>query len=262
MLNKNNFIKYNKTAWDKQVENKNKWTIPVSTEIINEAQKGNWEVVLTPIKPVPKEWFPDLRNKKILCLASAGGQQAPIFSAAGADVAVFDLSTNQLKQDRLVAKREKLNIKTICGNMDVNFPFKDDLFDLIFNPISNCFISDVKNLWRECNRVLKKGGVLITGFCNPLLYLFNPYDPDKETLLNISCKIPYSDFNYLTPELIDKYIERGIPFEFGHSLEDQIGGQIKAGFVINGFYEDRFQENEHPVSEYIDVFIATRAVKL
>ncbi len=262
MLNQNNFIKFNRAAWDKQVDNKNKWTIPVNHETIEEARKGKWEVVLTPIKTVPRNWFPEMKNKNILCLASAGGQQAPVFASAGANVTLFDLSKKQLNQDKFVADRESLNIDITCGNMDTNFPFKDKSFDLIFNPISNCFISDVKNLWQECYRVLKRNGILITGFCNPLLYLFNPYDPDKETSLNISCKIPYSDFKYLDTELIDKYIEQGIPFEFGHTLEDQIGGQINAGFAINGFYEDRFPKSEHPISDYIDVFIATRAVKL
>ncbi|MBI9047597.1 MAG: SAM-dependent methyltransferase, partial [Anaerolineaceae bacterium] len=40
----------------------------------------------------------------------------------------------------------------------------------------------------------------------------------------------------------------------------QIGGQIDAGFVIAGFYEDRYDESY--LAKYTDIFIATRAIKL
>ena len=49
------------------------------------------------------------------------------------------------------------------------------------------------------------------------------------------------------------------PLEFGHTLEDQIGGQIDAGFVIAGFYEDRWPV--HPLDGHLPLFIATKVVK-
>ncbi len=71
---------YNRIAWDNQVERGNRWTTPVSSEIINAARQGHWEVLLTETKPVPPDWFPDLKGLDVLCLASGGGQQAPIRS--------------------------------------------------------------------------------------------------------------------------------------------------------------------------------------
>ena len=49
------------------------------------------------------------------------------------------------------------------------------------------------------------------------------------------------------------------PIEFGHTLEDQIGGQTDAGFMITGFYEDGWPDAK--LSEYLPAFIATCAVK-
>lgn len=97
---------YNRVAWDNEVERGNRWTTPVSTETIDAARRGDWEVLLTETKPVPRDWFPDLKGLDLLCLASGGGQQAPIFAAAGANVTVFDNSPRQLAQDRLVAERD------------------------------------------------------------------------------------------------------------------------------------------------------------
>ena len=74
---------YNREAWNRQVQSGNQWTLSVSSEQIEAARQGNWALVLTPTKPVPRSWFPDdLDGKKILCLASAGGQQGPILAAA------------------------------------------------------------------------------------------------------------------------------------------------------------------------------------
>jgi hypothetical protein len=40
-----------------------------------------------------------------------------------------------------------------------------------------------------------------------------------------------------------------------------IGGQIDTGFVITGFYEDRYPPDKDPLAEYMSTFVATRALK-
>ena len=47
------------------------------------------------------------------------------------------------------------------------FPFEDDSFDIIFNPVSVCYIDDVEHVWKESFRVLKHGGIFMSGFGNP-----------------------------------------------------------------------------------------------
>lgn len=106
-----NIQEYNSEAWDREVEKGISWSIPVSSEIIEKARRGEWEVILTPKKSVPREWFGDVRGKDILCLASGGGQQAPVLAAAGARVTSFDNSAKQLERDRYVAERDNLEIR-------------------------------------------------------------------------------------------------------------------------------------------------------
>ena len=72
---------YNRQAWDKLVEDGNRWTLPVTAEKIQRAKQGDWQIVLTPIKPVPKSWLIDIPGKTTLCLASGGGQQGPLLAA-------------------------------------------------------------------------------------------------------------------------------------------------------------------------------------
>ena len=72
---------WNRKAWDQQVEEGNRWTIPVTSQEIADARQGRWKVLLTPTKAVPDDWFPEMAGLKVLCLASGGGQQGPLFAS-------------------------------------------------------------------------------------------------------------------------------------------------------------------------------------
>ena len=170
----NNYIVDNSRIWDERAEKADRWSIPVSSEEIEEARKGNWSITLTPEKPVPGDWFPDdMTDKKILCLAGGGGQQGPIMAATGACVTVFDNSNGQLEKDAFVSKRDGLAIRTVQGNMQDLSMFEDSSFDVIVHPWSNNYVDDILSVWKECARVLKKGGVLMAGFGSPLEYIFD-----------------------------------------------------------------------------------------
>ncbi len=256
-----NLIDYNREAWDSQVRKQNKWTIPVSPADIAAARNGDWKIVLTPQMPVPREWFPDFQNGqvRVLCLAGSGGQQAPILAAAGAVVTVFDLSPAQLAQDRFVAQREGLPIEMIQGDMRDLSALADDSFDLIVHPCSNGFVPDILPVWREAARVLKPGGDLISGFVKPVFFLFDFEELEKGNL-KVAHSIPFSDLTSISTEQRQAYLESGEPLCFGHSLTDQIGGQIEAGLSITGYYEDIWPE--YVISNYIAPFAATKATKL
>jgi len=251
----------NRLAWDKQVESGNPWTVPVSPEEVAAARRGHVTILLTPNKPVPEAWFPDLRGCDVLCLASGGGQQGPILAAAGAKVTVFDNSPRQLAQDRFVAERDVLEIATVEGDMRDLSAFPDESFDLIVHPVSNCFVPEIRPVWAEAFRVLRPGGALLAGFNNPTPYIFD-WDLYDRGVLEVKHALPYSDAERLSDDEKLRYLVEGEPLEFGHTLEDQIGGQIDAGFLIAGLYEDYDREENHDLlSKYMPIFIATRAIK-
>jgi len=250
---------YNEEAWDREVERGNQWTVPVGPDVIEEARRGRWEVLLTDNRPVPRRWFPDLDGTEVLCLASGGGQQAPVLAAAGAAVTVLDNSPRQLAQDRLVAERESLDVRTVQGDMRDLSAFADGSFDLVFHPVSNLFVPEVRPVWAEAFRVLRRGGVLLAGFLNPAVYIFDEDLADRTGELRVVHKLPFDAVTSLDEERLRTQIGRGEPLEFSHTLEDQIGGQIDAGFVISGFYEDRHRDD--PIAAYMPTFVATRATK-
>ena len=249
---------YNRQAWDGLVERGNEWTVPVGPEVIRAARRGEWSIVLTPTKPVPREWFPPLAGLPTLCLAGAGGQQGPVLAAAGARVTVYDLSPRQLARDHEVAQRERLELETVEGDMRDLSVFADESFGLIVHPVSNCFVPDVRPVWREAYRVLRPGGVLLAGLINPVAYVFDDEKADRGEI-EIRHRLPYSDETSLTDEERQKLIDAGEPFVFSHSLEDLLGAQMEAGFRLTELYEDTWPGKAY--SEYLPSFLATRAVR-
>ena len=135
----------NKETIDRWVEEGWMWGKSTSHEEYLEAKQGNWNVLLTPTVCVPHEWFGDLKGKKILGLASGGGQQMPIFHALGAECTVLDYSSKQIESELLAAEREGYHINAIEGDMTKKLPFSDESFDVVFHPVSNCYVEDVDN---------------------------------------------------------------------------------------------------------------------
>ncbi len=250
-------LSYNRKAWDKQVESGNPWTVPVTSEQVDAARHGEWQVLLTPTKPVPRTWFPpELNGANLLCLASGGGQQGPILAAAGASVTVFDNSPNQLARDRMVSERDGLAIRTVLGDMANLSEFADESFELIFNPVSTCFIPEVKPVWQECYRVLRKGGALLTGFIQPHAYCLDL----REGVYHLRFSLPYADPTSISTEERIQRFGADTPLEFSHTFTDQIGGQMAAGFHLVDLYEDI--DPSEPINKYMPTFMATRAVKI
>ena len=253
---------HNRISWDRQARQQCAWSQPVGAAEVAAARNGNWHVRLTPNR-LPVGWLDHVQGLRILCLAAGGGQQAPILAAAGATVTVFDASAVQLQQDRMVAHRDGLTLDTIQGDMRDLSIFADASFDLVFHPISNLYVSDVGLVWRECFRVLRSGGTLLSSFYNPVVFVG---DRDarytEQGLIHPRFRLPYSDLEQLDGEALKDKQQRGDPLVFGHSLTQQIGGQLEAGFMLKGFYEDWQPHPRFVIEHFLPTFLATQALKL
>ena len=251
-------VAYNRAAWDREVDNSNEWTRPVGPEVIARARAGDWSVVLIGYQAVPRGWFPaELVGAEVLCLASGGGQQGPVLSAAGAAVTVLDNSPRQLGRDREVATREGLAVRTVLGDMRDLSVFPDASFDVVFNPVSNVFCPDLAPVWRESFRVLRPGGILMAGFLNPDIFIFDITALDERGELIVRHQLPFS-----TLDLPDAERQRSYgtgPIEYSHSLTGQIGGQLAAGFTLT--HLDEAPHHADATARYMPGYFATRATK-
>lgn len=247
-----NYQDINAATIDRWVASGWEWGRPISHEDYVNALNGVWDVLLTPTIPVPHEWFGDIRGKRLLGLASGGGQQMPIFAALGAECAVLDYSPLQIESEKAVAAREGYAIEIIRGDMTKILPFDDESFDIIFHPVSNCYVEEVLPIWRECFRVLKKGGALLAGLDNGLSFAFDSEGRE------LKYRLP---FNPLKNEEHRKSLEADDSgMQFSHTIDEQIGGQLAAGFRLTHVYGDT--DGAGSLHEHnVHTFWATRAVK-
>lgn len=247
-----NYQDINAATIDRWIEEGWEWGKPISHEVFLQAKEGNWDVVLTPTKNVPHHWFGNLKGKKVLGLASGGGQQMPIFAALGAECTVLDYSEKQLESEKFVSEREGYDIRIVRADMTKRLPFEDEEFDLIFHPVSNCYVKEVKPIWKECYRVLKKGGSLLSGVDYYINYIV---DLEEKEIVNA---LP---FDPLTNEAYRKMLEEEDDgMQFSHTLEEQLGGQLEAGFTLLELFEDTNGFGRlHDMN--IPAFLALRAKK-
>lgn len=241
----NDSIKQNEIAWDKKSESKSLWSKPLTDiDVANILLgKSNWH--LTPTKFVPKNWYQDIAYKKVLCLASGGGQQVVLFTLLKADVYAVDISTNQLKKDADTLQKYGLSAKLFHRSMTDLSIFGAETFDYVINPVSMTYIPSCYDAYKEVYRVLKKDGMFLHAMPNPMLYLFE--DNYEEAKLKVVNKIPCSiesDFNSI---------------EYSHTLEEIFGALTSVGFSIIGYYDD-VMPNE-ALSKYISTYMAIRCKK-
>ena len=206
------------------------WGVPVTHEEWLEARAGRRGIFLTPTKPVPEAWLGDLRGKRVLGLAAGGGQQMPVLAARGASCTVLDYPRRQLESEALVARREGYDIRIVRADMTGPLPFADGEFDLIVHPVSNCYIAEVEPVWRECFRVLAPGGALLAGLDNGLNFAFD------EAEGRLAHTLPFDPLHDETQRRALEAADGGM--QFSHTIEEQIGGQLAAGFRLLDVYGD------------------------
>ena len=228
---------------DSLVANCVDWAACASDEALRAAEAGKLKLQFYD-KEVPDEWLADIRGKKVLCLAGAGGLQAPLLACAGAKVTVIDISDKMLDQDRAVAEMENLQIEIVKGNMCDLSMFGDDVFDYIINPPSLMYVPELSVVFRECYRVLKRGGILIIMAPNPINYVCDYIDDADGGYYKAVHRMPFCSRDHDDSDWI----------EYGHSMEAYLGGQIECGFLINGYMECQRED-------ITELYFMTRAVK-
>ena len=152
----------------------------------------------------------------------------------------------------MVAEREGYRIEIIQADMTKPLPFPDESFDIIFHPVSNCYVETVEGIFKECYRILKKGGVFLGGYDIGINYLFD--EEEKE----VKYALPFNPLK--NPKLYEDSVKNDWGIQFSHTLEEQIGSQLKAGFTLTDLYEDTNGAGRlHDFN--VPSFVATRCVK-
>ncbi len=196
----------------------------------------------------------EVAGKKVLCLASGGGQDSVCFGLLGAEVTVLDLSDVQLSRDQEGAAHHGLQVVTHQGDMRDLSIFLTDSFDIVWQPYSVNFVPSVEPVYREVARVLKPGGIYYMQFANPFVHAVDDEAWDGNAYpLNrpyIGGEDLSTDFPHWAVTQEDgTTLKVDSPHEFRHTLSTVLNTMAKNGFVFLHFQEYMHKEvNPEPGS--------------
>ncbi len=169
-----------------------------------------------------------VRGKDLLCLGAGGGRHGPLHALAGANVTVVDLSERQLDLDRKIAAVRGLKLRTLRASIDALEALEPASFDLVLQPVSACYVTDVGRVYAGVARVLRPGGLYCVQHKAPAS-LQASHAPDYKL------SHPCSDGLRLSPSS-GAHREPGT-VEFIHSLDALLGGLCRSGFAIEDVVE-------------------------
>jgi hypothetical protein len=185
----------------------------------------------------PDGWLPWHRIHRVLCLAGGGGQQAPAFATLGCEVTVVDVSERQLDIDRNLSAERGLEIECLQGDM-MELELGGRRFDLVYQPISSCYVADAGRLYAGVGRMLVDGGLYRVEHWNPAhmrLWLGGQWGDDGYTLTSTGAPAD----PLVAPVAFGPDGEVLVSStNFPHSLGDLLGRLCDTGFAIRRLAED------------------------
>lgn len=191
-------------------------------------------------------WLPEsVAGLNVLCLASGGGWQSILYAAAGANVTVVDLSESMLKLDSREAKRRRFQIQTVQTSMDDLSMFADESFDIVHQPVSTCYVPDLKPVYAGIARVIRSHGLYISQHKQPVSLQISHRSERQQFVIGIE----YYHEGPLPQQQDTSYRESGAT-EYLHRLEQIVGDLCLTGFVIEDLREPKRANYQVDVSHF------------
>lgn len=222
----------NRTRWNALAAANVEWSRPLLNLTLQQASESAYRHGI----------LQDVSGKKVLCLASGGGQDTAIFGLLGADVTVLDLSDTQLDRDRQAAAHYGYPLAVHHGDMRDLSRFSDYSFDIVWQVYSVNFVPDVNPVFKGVARILKPGGIYFLQFANPFVHSISEEDWNGKGYPLSHPYLDGEDLSLLFPDW-DVVQEDGSkikvlsPHEYRHTLSTVLNTMCNCGFVLLGLWE-------------------------
>jgi SAM-dependent methyltransferase len=169
----------------------------------------------------------DVRGRRVLELGCGGAQCSIAFAKAGATAIGVDFSAEQLAFARRLAEREGVRIELRQGDLaDLAF-LRAESVDVVFSAYAFGFVEDLRRVFRQVHRVLRRGGPLVFSLPHPA---YDMIDDDSEEPLLVRR-------SYFDRSPID-YVWDGVPFtDYHHTIGDLFTDLVRTGYVVDTLLE-------------------------
>ena len=179
-----------------------------------------------------------VKGLKILDLGCGGGQNSIVLKKCGAmSVIGLDQSEEQLiYAKKLIQSHTITDVKYIQGDMEDLSIFENESFDMVFSSHAMTYASNIKNVFFEVFRVLRKPGRLVFCVVHPMV--FPVWEVFEEQALE-KVQSYFSDKREKWDWVYDDGKEKA-PFESSyHRFETLINGLLETGFIIERVIEPK-----------------------
>lgn len=251
----NNVINNVKEEWNKIADSE--WYMSYRTDdvirkILQEPEtvfyKQTWNAIKTA--------YSDIKDKKI-CVPSSGNNHAAFaFAVLGAKVTSCDISEKQLQYAEAIAKENHLDMEFLAQDTMQLTDIKSEEYDMVYTSEGvHVWINDLKSMYRNIARILKKGGVYINYEIHPFTRPF-AYEDSKPETMKINVQKPYdmtgpfdegTSYHWRMQDIINAVASAGLRIE---ELDEMFDDPQKGHFW---FYEDaRAKMSLDEIKQYYD----------
>jgi SAM-dependent methyltransferase len=214
----------NRRVWDARARKGERFAAPAADDLLTDP-RGTLDA---------SGWLPsDLAGVPVLCLGAGGGRQSALFAAAGAEVTVVDISPAMLALDREVAAERGYRVRIVEASMDDLSGLADGAYQLVYQPVSTCYVPDLATVYREVARVTGPGGLYVSQHKQPASLQADVQPAPGGGYL---VREPYYRQGPLPAVEQSLHRESGT-FEFLHTWEALVGGLCRSGFVVEDLAE-------------------------
>ena len=190
-----------------------------------------------------RKMFPDLNGVKI-CVPSSGDNAAVIaFTLLGAKVTSCDISERQLENAEAIAKKYGWDIEFIVDNTMTLENIKSDEYDFVYTSNGvHVWIDDLKSMYENIYRILKKSGVYI-------MYEIHPISrPFEDCFGELKIKKPYGEigrlydginYHWRTQDFVNAIADSGLCIK---CMEEMFSNKTASFFAVDGKTPDEIDQ--------------------
>ncbi len=222
----NPILEHNRRAWDERVRQGKRFAQPATDTDFED-----------PMKTMDGPgWLGDVRDKHVLCLGAGGGRHGPMLASLGAHVTVVDISPAMLELDREVAAARGLQVNTVEASIDDLSVLHDAAYEIVIQPVSTCYVPDIRQVYREVARVTRPGAIYSSRHKQPTSLQVGLVPVPAGFIIGE----PYYLNGPLSPQQqVGPHREQGT-MEFLHRWGELLGGLCQSGFVLEDVMEPKF----------------------
>jgi ubiquinone/menaquinone biosynthesis C-methylase UbiE len=188
-------------------------------------------------QPVIERMAGSVVGQRVLDLGCGSGVYSVLFAARGAEVTALDLSPSMIALAGDKARERGLKIDFRVADVCEPLPFGDCDFDLVFTATALHYVEDLKRVFSETARVMKRDGRLIASVLHPVSTALFPLAEQGPVKPRDQWQPSY--FGNRLRQIETPWIEFGdvsnegrIITSYHHTISDYFNALVSAGLTV------------------------------